>query len=84
MTLDHTFAPADTLRGTDECRTNHHDFQLLPDGHALFIVDEEKPVDMSALVPGGFPDDDVNLTHLRTTTFDVGFVQTIYSINHRT
>ncbi len=56
VTLDHTFAPVDTFRCTNEYRTNHHDFQLLPDGHALFIVDEEKQVDMSAVVPGGSAD----------------------------
>ena len=55
VTLDHAFAPLDTFRCANEYRTNHHDFQLLSDGHALFIVDEEKQVDMSAVVPGGSP-----------------------------
>ncbi len=54
--LDHAFAPVDTFRSANEFRTNDHDFQLLPDGHALFIVNEEKQVDMSAVVPGGSPD----------------------------
>ena len=55
VTLDRAFAPIDTFRCANGYRTNDHDFQLLPDGHALFIVDEEKQVDMSAVVPGGSP-----------------------------
>ncbi|MBZ0269988.1 aryl-sulfate sulfotransferase [bacterium] len=32
-----------------------HDIQLLPNGHALLFYYDERPVDMSVVVPGGHP-----------------------------
>jgi hypothetical protein len=32
-----------------------HEFQLLPNGHALMLSYELQPVDMSKIVPGGHP-----------------------------
>lgn len=32
-----------------------HDFQLLPNGHALLLAYDQRRVDMSAIVPGGHP-----------------------------
>jgi len=35
---------------------DNHDFKLLPNGHALVIYNENRPVDMSQYVSGGRPD----------------------------
>lgn len=48
---DETFAVVDTFPGSDG-----HDFKLLPNGHALLLGNESRPVDMSLYVPGGRPD----------------------------
>ncbi|MEM7801589.1 MAG: arylsulfotransferase family protein, partial [Chloroflexota bacterium] len=36
--------------------TDNHDLQILPNGNAVLMVYDTRPVDMSRLVPGGRPD----------------------------
>ena len=82
VTLDHTFTPIDTLRGTSQYETNHHGFQLLPDGHALFIVDEVRERDMSALVPGAYPDAKIRGNHVQELDADGNLVMEWRSWDH--
>ena len=37
-------------------RTDNHDFQMLPNGHAILMIYDRQPVDMSQIVPDGDPD----------------------------
>jgi hypothetical protein len=48
---DETFTVVDTFPNGDG-----HDFKLLPNGHALILGNEDWPVDLSQVVPGGRPD----------------------------
>jgi hypothetical protein len=48
---DESFTVVDTFPGG-----NGHDFKLLPNGHALIMGNDNWPVDMSQVVPGGRPD----------------------------
>lgn len=36
-------------------RTDNHDFQMLPNGHAILMIYDRQPVDMSQIVPDGDP-----------------------------
>ena len=48
---DESFTITDKFAGSDG-----HDFKLLPNGHALILGNESRPVDMSQFVAGGRPD----------------------------
>ena len=82
VTLDHTFTPIDTLRGTSQYETNHHGFQLLPDGHALFIVDEKRQRDMSEVIYGGYPDAVILGQHVQELDADGNLVMEWRSWDH--
>jgi len=53
ITMDHTFNYVDTFAVKHGYHTDHHDFQLLPDGHSLLICNDIEIVDMSKIVDGG-------------------------------
>ena len=53
VTMNPGFTPADTFAAQWGYYTDHHDFQLLPNGHALLIVRDSQTIDMSAIIPGG-------------------------------
>ena len=54
--LDTTLTAIDTFQCGNGYRANGHDFELLPNGHALLIAGDAEPIDMSKIVPGGNPD----------------------------
>jgi len=54
--LDTTLTPIDTFQCGNGYRANGHDFELLPNGHALLMASDAQPIDMSKIVPGGNPD----------------------------
>jgi len=54
--MDTSLAILDTFRCGNGYRTDVHDFQLLPNGHAIVFGTDPQPVDMSLIVPGGRPD----------------------------
>jgi hypothetical protein len=54
--LDTSFTAIDTIQGGNGYRTDGHDFVLLPNGHAIVLLSDPEPVDMSQVVPGGNPD----------------------------
>jgi hypothetical protein len=51
--MDQNFNYIDTIRAQHGYGMNHHEYQLLPNGHSLFIVNDHVQVDMSAIVEGG-------------------------------
>ena len=54
--LNGNYAVVDSFRVGNGYYTDIHDFQLLPNGHALLIAYDNHVVDMSQIVPGGRPD----------------------------
>ena len=53
VTLDRQFNNVDTFAVGFGYHTDHHDFQLLPNGHSLLIANEHRTIDMSKVVSGG-------------------------------
>jgi hypothetical protein len=53
--LDTTLAVVDSFQCGNGYQAEIHDFQLLPNGHALLFAYDPQPVDMSVIVPGGNP-----------------------------
>lgn len=53
LTMDSQFNTADTFSAGHGYVTDHHEFQLLPNGHALLIARDAQIVDMSEIVDGG-------------------------------
>ena len=53
--MDSSFSIVDTYQMGNEYLADSHEFQLLPNGHALMLSYDVQPVDMSQLVPGGHP-----------------------------
>lgn len=56
VVLDSTYAAVDTFRCGNGYTTDGHDFTLLPNGHALLMSYDPQIVDMSKIVPKGYPD----------------------------
>ena len=53
---DPSFNPIYTNQAGNGFVADNHDFQVLPNGHALIEISDNTPViDMSKLVPGGYP-----------------------------
>ena len=52
--LDQTYATVGFYDAVNHW-TNHHDFQLLPNGHQLYLIYDPRTIDMSQVVPGGKP-----------------------------
>ena len=54
--MDSSYNIVDTFQpGNGYGAADGHDLQLLPDGHALLIIWDPQPVDMSQIVAGGVP-----------------------------
>lgn len=53
--MDATYTVTDTWRMGNGYTTDQHEFQILPDGHALLMSYDRQPVDMSQIVAGGVP-----------------------------
>jgi hypothetical protein len=51
--LNSHYEPVDTFFAQHGYSTDHHDFHLLENGHALFICNDYQRVDMRGLVEGG-------------------------------
>lgn len=64
VTMDTNFAELDTFRVIGY-GTNHHDFQLLPDGHILLLTVDLQKIDMSKIVDGGQKDASVLGNHIQ-------------------
>lgn len=56
LAMDSTYTVVDTFRAGNGYTTDAHELVLLPNGHALLMVTDWEPVDMSAIVQGGYPD----------------------------
>lgn len=53
---DETFAVVNTYAAANGYGLDGHDFKLLPNGDALILESENRPMDMSQIVAGGRPD----------------------------
>ena len=53
--MDSTYTVIDTYQAGNGYQIDHHDFQLLPNGHALLMIWDAQTVDMSQIVAGGNP-----------------------------
>jgi hypothetical protein len=65
VVMDHHYTPLDTFAAVGNYRTDNHDFLLLDNGHALLIAEEDKPMDMSKIIPGGQPNAVVIGNHIQ-------------------
>lgn len=54
--LDSTYAVVDSFQCTSGYETDAHELLLLPNGHALLLGIDRQIVDMSEIVPGGYPE----------------------------
>lgn len=54
--MDTTYTVVDTYTCGNGYTADHHEFQLLPDGHAIMIAYDAQIIDMSEIVEGGDPD----------------------------
>lgn len=54
--LDSTYAVVDSFRCGNGYDTDVHELRLLPNGHALLMAYDPQIVDMSRIVPKGFPE----------------------------
>ena len=52
---DEDFSDADTFQMGNGYLADNHDFQLLPNGHALMLCYDSQIIDMSKIVEGGHP-----------------------------
>lgn len=55
MIMDTSYSVADSFQMGNGYISDNHDFQLMPNGHALMIATDLQPVDMSQIVEGGNP-----------------------------
>ncbi|NQT26833.1 aryl-sulfate sulfotransferase, partial [candidate division KSB1 bacterium] len=53
LTMDSNFNVADTFSASPGYVTDHHEFQLLPNGHGLLIARDTQYIDLSDKVDGG-------------------------------
>ena len=54
--LDETYSEVRVVEAGNVYVTDFHELLILPDGHALLMIYDSQPVDMSLVVPGGQPD----------------------------
>ncbi|MCU0507762.1 MAG: aryl-sulfate sulfotransferase [Anaerolineae bacterium] len=54
--VDQTYTVVRTFRAGNGYYTDHHDLQVLPNGHYLVMIWDTQVVDMSKIVPNGNPD----------------------------
>ncbi len=55
LVLNSAYEVVETFQAGNGYQIDHHDFQLLPNGHALLMIWDYRTVDMSAVVEGGDP-----------------------------
>jgi len=55
VALDASYNIVKTYRAGNGYRTDAHDLQILPNDHALLLIYDPQPVDMSKIIPGGDP-----------------------------
>lgn len=55
VVLDSSYNVVESFGAGNGYTADVHDLELLPNGHALFMIYDPQPVDMSAIVPGGSP-----------------------------
>lgn len=72
--MDHHFNYVDTFDVQFGYQIDHHDFQLLADGHALMIAGDYQDIDMSAIVQGGQKDASVRGCHIQEVDQDKNVV----------
>ena len=65
ISVDSNYNVVDTFVCDNGYSVDHHDFQLLENGHALLIASESRSIDMSAIVEGGNPAANVTGTHIQ-------------------
>ncbi len=53
--MDNTYTVVDSFEMGNGYIADSHEFQWLPNGHALMLAYDLQPVDMSGIVPGGHP-----------------------------
>lgn len=70
VTMDSSFNIVDTFTVVHGYATNHHDFLLLPNGHALMIANDSQIIDMSEVVEGGRSDMTVAGNHIQEVDAD--------------
>lgn len=54
--MDSSYNVVDSITAANGYHSDFHDFQILPNGHVLLLIYEERQMDMSQIVPGGYPD----------------------------
>ncbi len=54
--MDSSYNVVDAITAANGYHSDFHDFQMLPNGHVLLLIYEERQMDMSQIVPGGYPD----------------------------
>jgi Arylsulfotransferase (ASST)/Bacterial Ig-like domain len=53
--LDNTYTEVKSVGAANGYTADLHDFQILPNGDALFLIYDPQPVDMSQIITGGVP-----------------------------
>ena len=57
--MDRTYTPVDSFQCGNGYITDIHELRILPNGHALLLGQDVQIVDMSQIVPGGYPEAEV-------------------------
>ncbi|MBN1951349.1 MAG: aryl-sulfate sulfotransferase [Bacteroidales bacterium] len=65
ISMDTNYHVVDTFRCDNGYTVDHHDMQLLENGHALLIASETRKIDMSEIVEGGNSNASVIATHIQ-------------------
>ena len=55
LVMDSSYTVIDTIMCGNGYPTDVHELLLLPNGHALLLGDDTETIDMSTIVPGGYP-----------------------------
>jgi hypothetical protein len=56
MVMDRTYTVVDSFQCGNDYITDIHELRILPNGHALLLGQDVQTVDMSQIVPGGYPE----------------------------
>ena len=67
---DDAFNDVDTFQAGHGYLADSHDFQILPNGHALILIYDRQYIDMSKIVPGGHPRASINGTVIQELDFN--------------
>ncbi len=79
---DSSFNMIYTNRAGNGYNADDHDCQVLPNGHALILSSESQYLDLSTLVPGGFPAARVDQTVIQEVDLDNNVVFQWRSLDH--